>query len=187
MHLARHQHVLPQQVVQRLQQFADRPGPAPQRRAAEFHTLTAVYIRLAIVRCVLSELRRDDASQRAGPRVAADGMAWSQLQHASFGRCVSITLKVLLMSSNCSDTSQPSALDSAPHTGKVVSAGDSARISRGSEAGSEDWCSGWGSSGYSQPIPSPGGDETQQAVITSPFMTQHVAVVPSLARPCSLV
>ncbi|EHT99453.1 hypothetical protein CKS_1640 [Pantoea stewartii subsp. stewartii DC283] len=76
---------------------------------------------------------------------------WSQLQQASFGRCVSITLKALLISSSCSDTSQPSGLRSPPHAGQAVSAGDSVRVSRGSEAGSglraEDWRSGCGSAG----------------------------------------
>lgn len=70
-HLTRHQHVLTQQVIQRLQQFADRAGPAPQRGTTQLHALTAVYLRLTIVRRVLRELRRDDARQQAGARVAA--------------------------------------------------------------------------------------------------------------------
>ncbi len=115
MHLARHQYVPAQQVVQWLQQFADRSGPATQRGATQLHALTTVYLRLAVMRRVLRELRRDDTRQQA-----------------SFGRRVSITLQALLISSSCSDTSQPSGLRSPPHAGQAVYAGDSVRVSRGS-------------------------------------------------------
>ena len=39
---------------------------------------------------------------------------WSHRQQACFGRCVSITLKALLISSSCSDTSHPRELSSPP-------------------------------------------------------------------------
>ncbi len=70
-HLTRHQYVLAQQVIQRLQQFADRAGPAPQRGTAQLHALAAVYLRLSVVRRVFGELRRDNARQQAGAGVAA--------------------------------------------------------------------------------------------------------------------
>ena len=48
----------------RLQQLADRTGPAPQRRPTQLHALTAVYFRLAVVGRMFGELRRDDARQQ---------------------------------------------------------------------------------------------------------------------------
>lgn len=76
---------------------------------------------------------------------------WSHRQQASFGRCVSITLKALLMSSSCSDTSYPSGLRPPPHAGQAVSVGGSVRVSRGSDAGNglwaEDCHSGYGITG----------------------------------------
>lgn len=71
MHLARHQHILLQQVIQRLQQLADLAGPEPERGTTQLHALTAVDFRLAVVRRVFGELRRDDARQQAGTGVAA--------------------------------------------------------------------------------------------------------------------
>ena len=71
MHLARHQHILTQQLIQWLQQFAHRAGPVPQRGTTQLHALTAVYLRLTIVWRVLRELRRDDVRQQAGAGIAA--------------------------------------------------------------------------------------------------------------------
>jgi hypothetical protein len=64
---------------------------------------------------MLCELRRDDARQQVRAGIAAlNGFGGNRglndmvtLEQVSFGRCVSITLKALLMSSSCSDTSQP--------------------------------------------------------------------------------
>lgn len=105
MFLAQHQHVLPQQVIQRLQQFAHRAGPASQRGTAQLHALAAVYLRLTVMRRVFRAHRRDDARQQS-----------------SFGRCVSITLKALLISSNCSAISSCRMLmrSSASHTWRCV-------------------------------------------------------------------
>lgn len=83
---------------------------------------------------MLCELRHDDAGQQA-----------------SFGRCVSMILKVLLMRSSSSDTLQPSTLCSPPHAGQAVSAGASVWVLRGHETGSglrtEDCRCGCGSAG----------------------------------------
>lgn len=88
MHLARHQHVLAQQVVQRLQQLADRTGSALQRCTAQLHALPTVYFRLAVVRRVFEELRRDDARQQAGQAVFAGDRV--RVSRASFNRSLSI-------------------------------------------------------------------------------------------------
>lgn len=85
-----HLHVLAQQVVQRLQPFAHRTGPAPQRGPAELHALTAIYLRLTIMRRVLCELRRDDARQKAGTRIAAlDGYCSVLAQQMAYQRVIS--------------------------------------------------------------------------------------------------
>lgn len=69
--LARHQHILSQQVIQRLQQFTHCAGPTSERGPTELHALSAVDFRLTVVQRVLGELRRDDACQQARPRIAA--------------------------------------------------------------------------------------------------------------------
>lgn len=71
MHPARHQHVLPQKIIQWLQQFTYRAGPASQRGTAQLHALAAVYFRLTIVRCMLGEFLRDDTRQQAGAGIAS--------------------------------------------------------------------------------------------------------------------
>ena len=63
MHLPRHQHILVQQIPERLQQFAHRAGPATQCGPAQLHALTAIYLRLAIMRSMFRELRCDDTRQ----------------------------------------------------------------------------------------------------------------------------
>ena len=46
----RHQHVLAQQVLQRIQKFAERTAAAPQRGPAQLHALASVEFGLTVIR-----------------------------------------------------------------------------------------------------------------------------------------